>query len=214
MQHRVLRRTLLVEDAQHVVVGVPVVDLQGLAETLREVDVPPEAVLLDRPPFRAGAVVVEARLADHPDAVVRPAAGDLGVGLLEPASRCQSRNFIGVQGDPADDLRMPLDGVHREADPLEVAADLDEAGDTHLAGAPHRLAHAEGLVALAGDVEVHVVVDDVDRQGVGQVLRQAPLTRRVRAHAVEASWASGSPSPDPGGCFGAAIFGSASGSVW
>ena len=50
MQHRVLGRALLVEDAQHVVVGVTVVDLQGLAEALGEVDVPAEAVLLDGTP--------------------------------------------------------------------------------------------------------------------------------------------------------------------
>ena len=64
---------------------------------------------------------------------------------------------------------MPLDGVHREADPVEVAADLDEPGTPTARARRDRLGDVERLVALAGDVEVHVVVDDVDGQGVGQV---------------------------------------------
>ena len=50
VQDGVLGRPLLLEDAQHVGVGVAVVDLQGLAEPLGEVDVPAEAVLLHGTP--------------------------------------------------------------------------------------------------------------------------------------------------------------------
>ena len=46
-----LGRALLVDDAQHVVVGVAVVDDQGLVQPLGEVDVAPERLLLHGPPL-------------------------------------------------------------------------------------------------------------------------------------------------------------------
>ena len=95
VQDRVLGRALLLEDPQHVVVGVAVVDLQRLAETLGEVDVPAEAVLLDGDPLGTGAEVVEPGLADDADAVVGRAALDLGIRLVETPGRGEPRNLVG-----------------------------------------------------------------------------------------------------------------------
>ena len=105
VQDRALGRALLVEDAQHVGVGVAVVDLQGLAEPLGEVDVPAEAVLLDGHALGAGAEVVEAGLTDDADAIVGRAPLDLGVSPrpARPLGR-QPWNLVGVQGDSADQL--------------------------------------------------------------------------------------------------------------
>ena len=74
MHHRPVGRPLLLEDAQHVVVGVTVVDLQGLAGPLGEVDVPAERILLHPNALRPGAVVVEPRLADRPAPAGAPPA--------------------------------------------------------------------------------------------------------------------------------------------
>src|SRR6478752_8622700 len=206
VQDGVLGRSLLLEDAQHVRVGIAVVDLEGLAEALGEVDVPAEPVLLDGDALGAGAEVIEAGLTDDADAVVGRAPLHLGIRLRQPALGCQARNLVGVQGDSADQLVVGLDGIHGETDAVEVAADLDEPRHTHRASRPDRIRDVERLVAVTRDVEVDVVVDDVDGQRVRQGLRQAPLPRRVRRHAVGASSA-------PSACLGGAIFGAASGSL-
>ena len=67
------------QDAQHVLVGVAVVDLQRLAGALGQVDVPAERLLLRRAALGPGAEVVEPGLADHPDPGVRREPLDLGV---------------------------------------------------------------------------------------------------------------------------------------
>ena len=85
MQHRALGRPLLGEHAQHVVVAVAVVDLQGPVEPLGEVDVPAERVLLRGHALRPGAVVVEPGLPHDPHPRVRREPLDLGVGRVETA---------------------------------------------------------------------------------------------------------------------------------
>ncbi len=191
VQHRVLGRALLLEDPQHVVVGVAVVDLQREPEPLGEVDVPAEGLLLRRHPFRAGPEVVEPGLPDDADPVVGREALDLVTSLRKPTLRLEPGDLVGVQGDSAEQLRVPVDGVDREADAVEVAADLDEPGHPDRPGSGDRLGHVEGLVALPGDVEVDVVVDDVDREPVRRGLREAASARRRAAHAP----AGVSPSP-------------------
>ncbi len=67
MEHHGARRSLLLQDAQHIGVRLPVVDHQGLASALGDLDVLAEPPTLD---VRGGviAVVVEPRLTDrdHP----------------------------------------------------------------------------------------------------------------------------------------------------
>ena len=89
-----------------------------------------------------------------------------------------------MQGDSADELVVRVDGVHGEADAVEVAADLDEPGHADGAGALDRVGDVERLVTLPRDVEVDVVVDDVDGQRVRQEYpagRAAPTLRVMRS---------------------------------
>ena len=66
-----LRRALALQHPQHVVVRVAVVDHHRLAGVLGDRDVPPERLLLRRPPVGLGAVVVEPGLADRHDPRLR-----------------------------------------------------------------------------------------------------------------------------------------------
>ena len=102
MHHPALGRALRVDDAQHVVVGVAVVDDERLVEALGQVDVTPEALLLRRPAVLAGAEGVEPGLADGPHLVVGlRELLDLGERLVEaPASASRGASF-GCSATPA-----------------------------------------------------------------------------------------------------------------
>ena len=100
MEDDLLGCALLAQDAQHVVVGVAVVDHQRLADPLGQVDVPAEVhLLVDR--LGAVPVVVEARLADgdHPRVGRQPL--ELGIPRV-----VQARDLGRVDGDRGVDVRM------------------------------------------------------------------------------------------------------------
>ena len=147
-------RALLLEDAQHVVVGVAVVDLQRLAGALGQVDVPAERILLHPNALGPGAVVVEPGLADHPHPRVRGQLLDLRVGRVEAPGLGQPGRLVGVQGHPAEHrgVRSTISTVNRA--PGQVAADLDQPvhpdrpgrgdGGGHVGGRPRRRGRCRG----------------------------------------------------------------------
>ena len=136
VQHRAFGRALLAQDAQHVLVGVAVVDLQGLAGALGQVDVPAERVLLCRNAVRARCGSSRARS--------RRSTRTRGCA----ASRSISATRL-VQHRRARPAAAPRSGAapHRRAAPrcssttrtvkralVEVAADLHDPVDPHRGG--------------------------------------------------------------------------------
>jgi hypothetical protein len=72
-----------------------------------------------------------------------------------------------VHGDATEQRRIRLDDLAREPDPGRVAADLDQAVDPHGGCCRDGLARRRRFLPVPGDVEVDVVVDDRDGEGVG-----------------------------------------------
>ena len=123
----------------------------------------------------AGAEVVEPGLAHDPDPAVGREPLDLGVRLVQPAAGGEPRHLVGVQRDPAEQRRHTVGGLDGEPGAGQVAPDLDEPVDPTAAPAPARpRGRRPGLVAVAGDVEVGVVVHDRDRQRVGRLGGRSP----------------------------------------
>ena len=105
MHHPALGRALLVEDPQHVVVGVAVVDDQRLVEPLGDVDVAAEALLLRRPPLRrrCGRCRARSRRPRAPCRGPAPAARSPPERLVERRRLGQPRRLVGVQRDAGDE---------------------------------------------------------------------------------------------------------------
>ena len=178
---------LLEQDPDDVVVGVPVVDLQGRAEFAGESDVPAEGLLLRRV---AGLVlrpeVVEARLSHRAHAGVAGELRDLRERLLELAALGQAGRVVGVQRHGAEQAGLGLDRRDREPGRGDVAAHLDRAGHAHGLRRVHRLVDVHPDQAVA-EVEVRVVVHDGHRQRLrcGRVL-EATLAARLLLAGVPA----------------------------
>ena len=106
VQRNLFGGSFAVEDAEDVVMRVPVMDLERLPESLGEVDVPAEGLLLHTSPLGPGPEEVEPGLPDHAHARVRGILLDLVVCRGEPPRRRQAWGVVGVQGHPAEDLRV------------------------------------------------------------------------------------------------------------
>ena len=122
--HR-LRRAFLGQDAQDVLVRVPVVDHQRLGGLLGQRDVRAEPVLLDVV-GRVVPVVVETGLADRPDLGQRGQLGQFFEHLI--AIRGLGR-LVRVDGHRRVDLVMVGRGGHRRVAGRQVGADRDHSGD-------------------------------------------------------------------------------------
>ena len=173
-------RALLVQDAQDVVVRVPVVDHQRLAQALGEVDVPAERALLGVP----GAVVpvvVETGLADgdHPRVGGEPL--DLGAVVVGERGRAGR-----VQGDGGGDAVVPVRGVDHPAGAREVVGDGDDAGHADRGRPVQRGDDVRGVDAAAG-VEMGVRVDGRHAQGLGRLRPGAPPVRAGHADGAKAA---------------------------
>ncbi len=101
MEDRALGGAFLLEDAQDVGVGVAVVDDQGLAVPLGDLDVGAERLLLGRLALGPGAEVVEAGLADALDLRESGEAVDLGEGLFEGAVAAGDARALPGRASPA-----------------------------------------------------------------------------------------------------------------
>ena len=158
-----LGRALLVDDGEHLLVGVSVVDHQGLVEPLGEVDVAPERRDLRRAPLLAGAEVVEPGLPHRANAVVGLRQRlDLGQRILEGPLLVEAGRLVGVQRDAGDQGVVRRRRRHRPAGAGQVAPDLDDPGHPDRGGRGERLRDGSCPVGtLVRDVEVAVVVDDV-----------------------------------------------------
>ncbi len=184
------------EHAQHVVVGVAVVDLQHLAEPLGEVDVPAERPVLGGAPgdvVGVHPVVVEPGLADHPDPRVTGQLLDLGEGGGQPrvaaARPAIAAGLVRVQRDPAEQPSGSPAARARSRRSSSIATVQRAASRSHpictmrvtltAAARGERVVDAERGLAAARVVEVGVVVDDGPRQrlrhgGVRSVAHRAP----------------------------------------
>ncbi|OLT34251.1 hypothetical protein BJF82_11395 [Kytococcus sp. CUA-901] len=185
VHHRLLRCPLLGEDPQHVLVGVPVVDLQRPAQLLGLRDVPAEGLDLHTPPLRRGAEVVEPRLPHHPDALTASQPVDLLQRRLELTRRRQDGHLVRVQGHPAQHLGVPVHDRCSMPRRLEIAPDLHQPVDPHGAGLGDDPVHAvvgphRHPVAL--DVDVGVVVHHGHRQRLGRRRALGAARAGVRAH--------------------------------
>ena len=167
MHHPALRGALLVEHPQHLVVGVAVVDDQGLVEPLGQVDVPAERLHLRRPAVLAGAEVVEPGLPDRAHARrAAPASRSISASAASrvPAAACRGAS-LGCRATPATSASYRRGGLDRPAGAGQVAADLHDPGHADRGGRGERL--VGGQPVAVGDVEVAVVVDDGVRQRLG-----------------------------------------------
>ena len=107
-------------------------------------------------------------MAPHAHARVRGILLDLVVCRGEPPQRRQAWGVVGVQGHPAEDLRVLVDQADGEPGRGQVTTDLHDARHTD----PGRLAQGCGDVdrlALAADVEMGVVVEDRDLEWIREL---------------------------------------------
>jgi hypothetical protein len=162
----VLGRPLLRQDAEDVLVGIAVVDLQGLARALGQVDVPTEGILLCLNAFRSRAKVVQPRLANDPDPGVGGEPLDLGLGRVELADGVKLGCLVRMECHATQQRGIPLDDLDGESRAREVAADLDHAGHADSRRVVDDGLDVRKVAAVSGDVEVGVVVDHRDRQRV------------------------------------------------
>ncbi len=111
MEDHVLRRTLALQHPQHVLMRLAVVDHHGLADRLRDRDVPPERLALRRPAVGRRTEVVESGLAERDD----PRMGrQLGDGL--PGGLVRRVRLVRVDRDRGPDVvarRSNLDAPPR-----------------------------------------------------------------------------------------------------
>ena len=127
----------LVDDLEHLVVGVAVVDHQRLVEPLGEVDVPPERLDLRGParPRRCGSGRGRSPPPPGPCRAPAPAPRSRPAprrGCRPAASRGR---LVGVQRDPGDQGVVGRRRLDRPPGARQVAADLHDPGD---ADAPRR----------------------------------------------------------------------------
>ncbi len=169
-----VRRALLVQDRQDVGVGVAVVDHQGLAAALGDLDVGAEGRLLGGPAGLVGAVVVQSGLAERGDAGERGELVDGGERAVEVG---QERGLVGVERDRGQDAAVGLGEGGGPAGGGDVGADLDERRDPGGLGlvdesadllAP-RLGRDRLVDRVPGgdDVEMRVGVGDRSRKRLG-----------------------------------------------
>ena len=146
VHHPPLGRALLVEHPQHVVVGVAVVDHQGLVEPLGQVDVPAERLLLHGPPLLAGAEGVEPGLPHRAHLVVRlgqrldlghaprrgraPAAPRWGAARRRPRARRASPRPRPPSARRAGRSRSGRSAVRRPPPPAASASSTGSAGSS------------------------------------------------------------------------------------
>ena len=175
VQHHRVRRALVVEHPQHVVVRLTVVDDQRLAVPLGDGDVRPETRLLGGPPVRrrcgtcparsrrcrgpgAGRRAPRSRAAPRPDR--RAGAPRWGAGRPRPAPHGAGRPASAPQRDEATSTPT---WTSRSTPALAAAAISASTGSPPAAAAGSLDA---GL--LHGDVEVGVAVEDRHGQRLGR----------------------------------------------
>lgn len=162
MHDRPLRHAFVIENPQHIGMGVAVVDDKRAFQLLREPDVIAERLLLRSPAIRSGPEVVKSGLPHGPDVRVGSQCGDLGEVLLVFAT--QARSVVRVQGDGGNNGREftgRLDGPSRR---LDIGADLDDAGDPDGRRLSDGIGGIDAFAAANAMVEVAMVVDDRNRQ--------------------------------------------------
>ncbi len=174
MQDHPVRRALLVQDGQDVGVGVAVVDDQGLAAALGDLDVSAERGLLRGPAALVGAEVVQPGLAQRGHPGPRGELVDRGERAVEIG---QARGVVGVERDRGQHPLVGLGEVGRPAGGGHVGADLDQVRDADGLGPVDELAdlgarrlgddRLVGGVAGADDVEMSVGVGDRGRERLG-----------------------------------------------
>ncbi len=175
VHHHPLRRPFLVQDRQDVVVGVAVVDDQGLAAALGDLDVAAEGLGLRRAAGLAGAVVVQPGFADRGDPRQCRQLVDRRQRRVQVR---RQRRLVGVQRHRRQHPVVGRGQVARPAGRFEVGADLHHGADAGRLGpvdqfADGRLAGFGGArpvlgVAAGDDVEVGVAVADGGRERFGQ----------------------------------------------
>jgi hypothetical protein len=158
---------LLTQDLHHVVVGVPVVDLQGQPQPLGNIDVAAEGIPLVGQPLPLGPEKIQPRLADCADPRVRGQGLDLGQGVLQLPPPGVIRRIIGVDRDGAQQPGVQLDGPDREPGGLQVAPHLHGTLDAHRSGRVEGVADADREFSL-GEVQVRVVVHHRHGKGLGR----------------------------------------------
>ena len=128
----------LVDDLEHVVVGVAVVDDQGLVEPLGQVDVPPEGLDLRGPPLGPGAVVVEPGLPHRAHLVVGAAPAARSPPARRRASPVAASlgASLGCSATPATRASYVARRLDRPPRTRQVAPDLHDPGHADLASPP------------------------------------------------------------------------------
>lgn len=169
-----VRCALFIQDGQHVGVGVAVVDHQGLAAALGDLDVGPEGRLLGGPAGLVGAVVVQAGLAERGDPRQRGQLVDGGERAVQVA---QERGLVGVERDRGQDPAVGLGEGGGPAGGGDVGADLDEVRDADGRGLIDEFADLRavrlgrdrlvGRVSGGDDVQVRVSVGYRSRKRLG-----------------------------------------------
>ena len=167
MEHHPVRAPRGVqENPDHVVMGIPIVDLDGLAEAVRQVQVPAERLLLVLHPLGARPVVVQAGLPHGPHPRVGRKRLDLRQRGVQVAAGGQPGGVVGVDGHGPQQPGLSLDGLDGEARRLHVTAHLDGPGNPDGCRSVHRLVHVHGDQAIA-EVQVGVVVHHRHPQRLG-----------------------------------------------
>ncbi len=144
MEHHPLGGAFLPQHLDDVVVGVPVMDLEGQPETFGDVDVPAKGITLVRQPVALRSEEIQSGLADGPDPRVRRQGLDLCQGVLQFAAGGVLRRIVGVQGDGTEQPRIQFDCLNGKPGRFEVAP--------HLHGALHP--HRRGGVQCVSDADI------------------------------------------------------------
>ena len=105
-----LRRTLIEEYRDDIVVGIAVVDHQGFVEFPREVDVPAEGLVLNRLALALGGTeVVQTGLTDRAHDRVPSQRVEAGPGCFQgasPLANTDTSGVVGMQRHPHRHIRV------------------------------------------------------------------------------------------------------------
>ena len=130
MEDNSLRRTLIEEYRDDIVVRIAVMDHQGLIEFPRKVDVPTEGLVLDRLTLALGGTeVVQAGLTDRAHHRVPRQIVDASPGCFQsvsPLANTDASSVVGMQRHPHRHIRVFARKGNRPFGRFDVATDLHD----------------------------------------------------------------------------------------